>query len=101
MPPRTAPVRCESRSKRLVRARESEFLEFTDMEDPPGHKECQRGTTGITASPWAVCARRRALQASGVDSGPPRVRMAINIRRAGELRCIVSNFREWWRESQV
>jgi len=39
--------------------------------------------------PWTVCARRRALQASGVDIGPPRVRMAINIRRVREMRCIV------------
>jgi hypothetical protein len=32
---------------------------------------------------------RRALQAPGVDSGPPRVRMAIGIRRRGEMRCII------------
>jgi len=31
---------------------------------------------------------RRALQAPGVDSGPPRVRMAIGIRRAVEMRFI-------------
>src|ERR1700751_3638453 len=100
-PPRTAPGRCESRSNRFEAGLLGlELFELWDMQSS-WHVNVGIGQTKPPRRPRRCVHERRALQAPGVDSGPPRVRMAIGIRQCGEMRCIDSNDRKWKDESQV